>query len=105
MGRTMAQQLSEQLVSRIIDIRPKLTRVIANINGKGGQGKTTCTSQLSGLMAAALDAQESEQRVLAIDMDPQGNLGLDLGYIRSDQDDEGASILSAIAGLGKLTPI
>src|SRR5512135_617371 len=43
-------------------------------NAKGGVGKTTLVAQLAGLLAAA------GHRVLAIDLDPQGNLSRDLGY-------------------------
>ena len=77
-------------------IRPKLQRVIAFINGKGGQGKTSITANLSGLLANAAEASESQRRVLAIDMDPQGNLALDLGYRDSPENDKGLSILQAV---------
>jgi chromosome partitioning protein len=58
--------------------------VIANsvlvLNGKGGVGKTSLTANLAGLAAL------SGWRVLAVDLDPQGNLGRDLGY-QADADD------------------
>jgi len=53
--------------------RPKIARVIAFANQKGGVAKTTSTLNL----AAAL--KEKEHRVLCIDMDPQGNLTMSQG--------------------------
>ena len=53
--------------------RPKIARVIAFANQKGGVAKTTSTLNL----AAAL--KEKEHHVLCIDMDPQGNLTMSQG--------------------------
>ena len=51
-----------------------LATVIALTNQKGGVGKTTT----SGALAAGL-ASFYDKKVLAIDLDPQGNLGFSLG--------------------------
>lgn len=69
--------------------RDALRRTVAVVNGKGGVGKTSITANLAGLFAAA------GYRVLAIDMDPQGNLGNDLGYLGAGLSDDGASLQSA----------
>jgi cellulose biosynthesis protein BcsQ len=77
-------------MSGVID-RARLNRVIAVINGKGGVGKTTLTSNIAGLLAL------SGYRVLAVDLDPQGNLGIDLGYRHSESDDDGLALSMALA--------
>lgn len=79
----MAAQLTE--VSRTL-----LGRVLAIINGKGGVLKTTLTSNVACLSAL------SGQRVLAIDLDPQGNLEDDLGYANDSRNDRGQSLAKAL---------
>jgi cellulose biosynthesis protein BcsQ len=64
---------------------------------KGGTGKTSLVSHLSSLLAA------SGWRVLAVDLDPQGNLVHDLGYL--DRSDGGANLFAAIVGDDKLEPV
>lgn len=74
--------------------RDELYRVIAFINGKGGVGKTTLCANMAGILA------RNGQRVLAVDIDPQGNLGLDLGYADDpERDDYGKSLSAAVQGL------
>lgn len=65
-------------------LRPSLGRVLAVLNGKGGQGKTSVTANLAGLLALAAEQAQSPRRVLVVDCDPQGNLGLDLGYLKPE---------------------
>jgi len=77
--------------------RSALRRTIAVLNGKGGVGKTSLTANLSGLFA------DAGYRVLAIDLDPQGNLGNDLGYLGAGLGDGGAGLV--VAGSTGVAPI
>lgn len=79
--------------------RAKLQRVVAVINNKGGVGKTTLCANVGGILA------EAGWHVLVIDLDPQGNLGLDLGYHGTDQDDDGAGLSKALLFGETLTPL
>jgi chromosome partitioning protein len=56
-------------------------RTIVFAQGKGGVGKTSLTSNVAGLVAAA------GSRVLIIDLDQQGNVARDFGYKPSDGED------------------
>lgn len=73
--------------------RDDLDRVIAFIMGKGGVGKTTLCVNAAGIMA------RSGYKVLVVDIDPQGNVGLDLGYADGDGDDAGKSLSAALQEL------
>ena len=75
--------------------RSALSRVIAVMNGKGGVFKTTLTANLGGLLAY------NGQRVLLVDLDPQGNLAEDLGYTGDDRDDRGAALADALQTEGR----
>lgn len=55
-----------------------LARVVVVAQGKGGVGKTSLTANVAGLAALA------GHKVLAVDLDQQGNLARDLGYATSD---------------------
>lgn len=75
-----------------------LDRAIAVINGKGGVGKTSLVSNLSGLIAGV------GYRVLAVDIDPQGNLVRDFGIKADPRNDDGLALFSAVTTGATLTP-
>jgi cellulose biosynthesis protein BcsQ len=79
--------------------RAALTRVVAVINGKGGVGKTTLTSNIGGLLAI------SGYKVLLVDMDPQGNLAEDLGYSNAEYNDDGQKLAAALSFGGVAEPV
>src|SRR5437899_3080245 len=60
--------------ARTADSGPAMARVIAFANQKGGVAKTTTTLNLGVALV------EKGQRVLAIDLDPQGNLTMSQGW-------------------------
>lgn len=79
--------------------RSALQRVVAVINNKGGVGKTTLCANVGGILAAG------GWRVLILDLDPQGNLGLDLGYHGTEQDDDGAGLSKALLFAETIAPV
>jgi len=61
-------------LARTADNGPAMARVIAFANQKGGVAKTTTTLNLGVALA------EQGRRVLAVDLDPQGNLTMSQGW-------------------------
>src|SRR3954452_3464815 len=77
----------------------QLIRCITFVNGKGGGGKTSLVANLAGLYAGG------GYKVLVIDLDPQGNVGNDLGYIGAGRSDDGEALVSAISTGHAIIPL
>lgn len=86
--------MSEKQISD--DPQHYLRRVVMVGNGKGGVLKTSLCANLAGLAA------NGGYKVLAIDLDPQGNLAEDLGL--ADRTDSGAGLVQALLPGGILRP-
>jgi len=90
--------LNCNLIGYLMAFAPAGPRTVAVTNGKGGVGKTTTSTHLASLTAA------SGQKVLLVDLDPQGNCGEDLGYTDTDLDDNGDSLVAAVLSKGRTAP-
>jgi chromosome partitioning protein len=75
---------------------PKRPRILAITNQKGGVGKTTTAINLGAALAAL------GERVLIIDLDPQGNASTGLGVFASDRDNTTYELLHEDAPLSSV---
>jgi chromosome partitioning protein len=96
---TSVQSSTESADVLTEDERHRLRRVVVLANGKGGCGKTTLTVELAGFLAAA------DFKVLIVDLDPQGNAGINLGYTARGLSDEGAALFLAVTSNSAPIPI
>lgn len=76
-----------------------LDRCIALIALKGGVGKTSIGANCGGQAAA------DGYSVLLVSLDPQDNLGEDLGYANAGLSDEGANLAAALLDQAPLAPL
>ncbi len=76
-----------------------LDQAIAIANGKGGVGKSSLVANMAAIAA------KSNWHVLIVDLDPQGNLGSDLGYKQRGESDDGAALSQAIQFGTALEPV
>ncbi|BCB17423.1 ParA family protein [Bosea sp. ANAM02] len=74
---------------------PRRPRVIALANQKGGVGKTTTAINLGTALAAI------REKVLIVDLDPQGNASTGLGVDRRNRKSSTYDVLCGDVGLGQ----
>lgn len=67
-----------------------VNKILSVASSKGGVGKTSLVANIAGMAAT------SGYRVLAVDLDPQGDLGSDLGYYGTGLDDHGQAMSEAV---------
>lgn len=74
-------------------------RTVTMVSAKGGVGKSASSS------GVATGAAISGLNVLLVDLDPQGDAGLDVGVPQKRPGDEGQNLLAAITGDAPLSPL
>lgn len=77
----------------------RLGNVYLFANGKGGVGKSTCSTHGAALVAS------DGARVLLVDLNGQGNVANMLGFANTEVDDKGRNLYSAITAGAGLTPV
>lgn len=98
MTRSVAAWDSAGLVEPAVDYS-RLGNVYLFANGKGGVGKSTCSTHGAALVAS------DGARVLLVDLNGQGIVANMLGFANTDADDKGRNLYSAITAGAPLTPV
>ena len=76
-----------------------LDRGVVVCNGKGGVGKSSLAAAVAAMAAGA------GWKTLVVDLDPQGNLGFDLGYVQDGRSDGGEALHRAVLSGHELQPL
>ncbi|MFD8664905.1 ParA family protein [Streptomyces microflavus] len=89
------------LAEVVRQIRPYLRNVIGVTIAKGGQGKTTLSANLTGMLAAEQEKLSKQGKkalpILHLELDIQGDgVAYDFGLARSKYNDKGAGLASAV---------
>lgn len=73
----------------------EMATIISFANQKGGVGKTTTAINIGTSLAAI------KKRVLLIDLDPQGNAGTGLGFVRANHQQSVYGVIMGMAGVAE----
>ncbi|MEU2717714.1 ParA family protein [Streptomyces sp. NPDC007205] len=90
----------EDIDALVRQLRPRLRNVIGATIGKGGEGKTTVTTNLAYVLAEAEKEKGRQGKptkpILYIELDSNGNGRLNLGIRGSEFDDDGLGFFEAL---------
>ncbi|MDX3762794.1 ParA family protein [Streptomyces sp. AK02-04a] len=90
----------EEINALVRTLRPRLRNVIGATIGKGGEGKTTITTNLAYVLAEAENERVRQGKpskpILYIELDSNGNGRLNLGIRGGEFDDDGLGFFEAL---------
>ena len=89
-----------ELDALVMQLRPRLRNVVGVTIGKGGEGKTTVTTNLAAVLAeqerSRAEQGLSAKPILYIELDSNGNGRLNLGVRQRSFDDDGLRFVEAL---------